>query len=92
MDPNWDRPMPQALHKPFQVLWFETDDLAIIAIAYSLCLMFGGWFWLVLVVAPVVYMKVKKAYPRGFLKHSLYGIGLMNFKFYPSYFHKKFFE
>jgi len=83
---------PQYLSSPFQVLWFETDEL-IIAFAFLIfALIFGYLFWLLLFVGPYLYTRLKKKYPRGFLRHVLYFIGLIRIKGYPSYFEREFIE
>jgi type IV conjugative transfer system protein TraL len=83
---------PQYLSSPFQVLWFETDELVIVVVFLIFALIFGYLFWLLLFVGPYLYTRLKKKYPRGFLRHVLYFIGLIRLKGYPSYFEKEFFE
>jgi type IV conjugative transfer system protein TraL len=83
---------PQYLSSPFQVLWFETDELVIVVVFLIFALIFGYLFWLLLFVGPYLYTRLKKKYPRGFLRHVLYFIGLIRIKGYPSYFEKEFFE
>jgi type IV conjugative transfer system protein TraL len=83
---------PQYLSSPFQVLWFETDELVIVVVFLIFALIFGYLFWLFLFVGPYLYTRLKKKYPRGFLRHVLYFIGLIRIKGYPSYFEKEFFE
>ena len=83
---------PQYLSSPFQILWFETDDLAIIAVFFVLALLLGGLFWVALFVAPYLYSMVKRLYPRGYLRHVLYFVGLINMKPYPNYFDNNFLE
>ncbi len=84
------RRFPRYLSSPIQVLWFESDEIAIIAICYTLGLLFGWVGWCLLVVVPYLYSKLKKNYPRGFLKHSLYFLGLLELKGYPIYHEKRF--
>jgi len=84
--------IPQYLHKQHQVLFFESDELALIMFLFLLALMFGYIFWLLLFVVPIGYFKVKKKFPRGALKHMFYMLGLINFKGTPNYFEKKFYE
>jgi type IV conjugative transfer system protein TraL len=83
---------PQYLSSPFQVLWFETDELIIVFTFLIFALIFGYLFWLLLFLGPYLYTRLKKKYPRGFLRHMLYFIGLIHIKGYPSYFEKEFFE
>lgn len=84
--------IPQYLHKQHQVLFFESDELAFIMLLFLLALMFGYVFWILLFVLPALYMKIKKKYPRGALKHLFYTIGVISFKGAPSYFEKNYHE
>ena len=84
---------PRYLNAPLQFLWFEADDLAMILIAFMIASTYKLWFfWVLLVVAPWQYSRVKKKYPRGFLLHMLYFMGLTQFKGYPSAFENNFIE
>jgi type IV conjugative transfer system protein TraL len=83
---------PRYLSSPLQVLWFESDEIALIAICYTLGLLFGLIGWIMMVVVPYLYSRIKKNYPRGFLKHCLYFIGLLHLKGYPIFFEKEFLE
>ena len=81
---------PQYFASPLQVLWFETDEVATLLIFFIISSLFGGWSWLLLFVGPYLYLRLKKNYPKSFIKHSLYFLGLKTPKNYPSTF-KKFF-
>lgn len=83
---------PQYLTSPFQVLWFETDQLAAILLFLVLGLVFGGFWWIAVFVGPWFYGKMKAKYPRGFLRHLLYFAGITTMKGYPIYFEKEFTE
>jgi energy-coupling factor transporter transmembrane protein EcfT len=84
---------PQYLSSPYQVLWMETDDMAIFFILLLLFLMFPGWFWFIfMIVVTYLYTVTKKKYPRGFLKHVLYFVGLISFSKYPTFFENDFHE
>lgn len=84
--------IPQYLHRPHQILFFDAEDMALIMLLFVLAMMFGYIFWLLLFVVPYIYMKTKKKYPRGTLKHVIYRLGLIHFKGSPSIFEKKFME
>ena len=85
---------PQYLSKPYQVLWFEPDDIAlIIAAAMIFGVRIGGWMgWGLVIATPVLYSRLKRNYPRGFIKHIGYFLGFIPFRGCPSYFQTKFFE
>ena len=86
------RKFPQYLTQPFQVLWFEPDDLAIMTASFIFAQQFGGFFWLTLLIVPWAYSHLKRQYPRGFLRHSLYFIGIAPMKGYPQFFERDFQE
>jgi hypothetical protein len=85
---------PQYLSKPYQVLWFEPDDIALIVVsAVIFGTHIGGWLgWLMVVLVPIGYGRLKRNYPRGFIKHVGYFLGIMSFRGYPTYFQQKFRE
>lgn len=84
---------PQYLSNPIQVLWAEADSFGVFFLCLCLALSFDGWFlWILTIAIPWGYSRVKKNYPRGFLKHSLYYLSVKNFKGYPEYHQKKFRE
>jgi type IV conjugative transfer system protein TraL len=83
---------PQYLASPLQILWFETDEVATLLICFIISSLFGGWSWLLLFLGPYFYLRLKKNYPKSFIKHSLYFLGLKTPKHYPSTFEKSFCE
>ncbi len=76
--------VPQYLHLPLQVLWFDTEELMVIVVLYVFGLVFGGWAWLLLILGPYGYIQVKRNKPRGFLRHQLYSLGFYRLDGYPS--------
>lgn len=83
---------PQYLSKPIQVLWFEIDELVIFLFTLTVALIYGGITWLLFVASQVLYTRTKRKNARGFLKHILYMLGLLDMKNYPEYFEKEFHE
>lgn len=83
---------PQYLSSPLQVLWFETDQIAITMICFVLASVFGGWAWSLVFAGPYVYTKAKRKYPQGFLKHMMYFSGIKMLPYYPGYFEQEFME
>ena len=75
-----------------QVLWFETDEVGIILAFGLIAMVFGGVTWFFLIAGPWLYSRSKKKYPRGFLLHILYFIGVIQLEFYPDYFEDIFLE
>jgi type IV conjugative transfer system protein TraL len=84
--------LPQYLHQPVKILWLDLDEMVLINILFMLAIIFGNIFWLFLIVLPYVVSKTKKNKPRGFLKHYLYKVGVVDLKKAPPYFERKFVE
>ncbi|MDO3380357.1 type IV conjugative transfer system protein TraL [Geoalkalibacter halelectricus] len=86
-----EKRFPFYLSQPYKILWFEPDDMVILVAAFLLGMAFTAWFFLgFFMVWP--YIKIKRHYPRGFLRHALYFLGLIQMKGYPTYFHEDFNE
>lgn len=83
---------PQYLSQPYQVLWFELDDLLMFLMSIIIAQAIGGWAWLGIILVPWGCTKIKRNFPRGFTKHVLYYLGLIKMKNYPEYFVKEFNE
>jgi len=86
------RKFPQYLSKPFQVPWFEVDELVLCLFFLTLALLYGKLMWVVFLVSQYFYTKTKRSQARGFLKHVLYVFGLIKMKNYPDYFQQEFHE
>jgi type IV conjugative transfer system protein TraL len=86
------REVPQYLHQPIKILWFDLDEIVLVNILLMLAMIFGNIFWLLLIVLPYVVSKSKKNKPKGFLRHYLYKIGVVDLKMVPPYFEKRFSE
>ncbi|MEM4619118.1 MAG: type IV conjugative transfer system protein TraL [Desulfurococcaceae archaeon] len=84
--------VPQYLHLPYQVLFFELDDLLLIMLFIFISVYFSFTIGLIILVFLIVYMKMKKRFGRGYLIHLFYAIGVMKFKGYPTYFEKRFYD
>lgn len=83
---------PQYLSQPFQILWFEPDDMAFMAVGFIFAQKFGGVFWFLMFALPWIYGRMKKRYPRGFLRHTLYFTGIAPMRGYPHFFQKHFLD
>ncbi len=80
------------LHRPYQVLFFDSEDLGVIFFFFMLAFLFGKIFWLFLFIFPYLILKKKKRSPRGYIKHLLYLTGLYRFKNCPTVFESRFYE
>jgi type IV conjugative transfer system protein TraL len=85
--------VPQYLSSPMQIMWFESDEFAIMVILFTLAMVFGGWtMWGLFFFGTWGYIKAKNKYPQGFLKHMIYFAGLKEMAYYPGPFEKEFNE
>ncbi|MGC9100088.1 MAG: type IV conjugative transfer system protein TraL [Caldisericum sp.] len=84
--------IPKYLHRPYSVLFLESEDLAILFLFFTLAIIFGGIFWIFLLVVPIIWWRLKTKYSRGLLRQILYVIGIANLKNVPHYFADKFHE
>lgn len=89
---GFSRDFPQYLSAPFQILFWEADDMGVIMIFLAFALSSGGWWWVMLLIGPYIYSSIKKNRPRGYLRHLLYMAGLVELKGYPSYWEQEFRE
>jgi len=89
---SFSQRFPQYLSKPFQILWFEVDELVIFLFSLTLALIYGGVMWIVFLVTQYFYTRTKRQKSRGFLKHILYMLGFLKLKNYPDYFQREFHE
>lgn len=84
--------VPQYMHMPLQILWFDTGEIMVIMVLYVFGLIFGGWAWLSVIIGPYLYIQVKRRKPRGFLRHLLYQLGFYRLDGYPSPHTNEFYE
>ena len=84
--------VPQYLHRPTQLAWFEQDEILAILGGYLTGFFLGGWWYLAIFVVPWVYIRARRRLPRGFLLHLQYMAGLMTFRGYPHHFMRRFEE
>jgi hypothetical protein len=84
---------PEYLHRPFQVLWWEVDELGLYTVALVIGMIFEHILaWIIPIFLVTRYSAYKKRYPRGFIKHFLYFTGLVKLEGYPDYWVEKFNE
>ncbi len=75
--------LPQYLHLPRQLLWFDIIEAGMIIVFYLLGLVFGGVFYILAVAGPVFLIPYKRRRPRGYFSHVLYDLGQVGIKGYP---------
>jgi hypothetical protein len=84
--------VPQYLHKPNQILWWEVDEAIFILIGIVFWMSLGMWFGLAGFVGLYFYSKGKKKYSRGFFRHLPMILGLENMPIFGSIFVRKYYE
>ncbi len=83
---------PRYLHQPYRFLWFEKDEVYIMVGVYILSLAFSLKLLLLIPAAVYLYRREKRKWPRGFLRHAGYRLGVFSFPGYPGGLAEKFFE
>ncbi|WP_257291443.1 type IV conjugative transfer system protein TraL, partial [Endozoicomonas sp. ONNA1] len=75
--------VPQYLHMPMQILWFDTTEWTLILGTYLVVLLFGmfaGGIALLLLLSAIQYKRKRE---RGFFQHILYEYGYSSIEGYP---------
>jgi type IV conjugative transfer system protein TraL len=85
-------PFPRYLSNPLQVLWWDPDEFAAIMIGFLVGVIMGGIGYLAIIIAPILYKKLKANRPRGYPIHLSYALALLHLPGYPLYFEEEFFE
>ena len=80
------------LHKPFRLLWFESDEIFLFFVGIMLGIYVSFWFVPLFFVLALFVRKAKEKQARGFVKHFFYYFGFLRFKGYPTFFESKFQE
>lgn len=82
----------QYLHKPFRLLWLESDEIFLLFIGLLLGIYIYTIIFLIICIFVFFIRKLKNQFPRGFIKHISYFLGLFKFKHYPTFFETEFQE
>lgn len=79
--------VPQYLHRPNKIAMMEMDEFGVLVQGFSLALILKSFFLIIVGIAAFFLYRVAKAkYPRGFLKHIPYIVGLKQFHHFPNVF------
>lgn len=90
---DFSRVFPAHLGAPLQVLFWETDDLLLMMMAFILAMVTDEWYcYASIFFVPMLYGRLKRNRPKGFLRHLLYYSGFLTMKGYPIYFDRDFRE
>ena len=80
------------LYKPYRVLWFETEELALMAIGLLTSISITVFMIFPFLFLVYLVRKCKKKYPRGYLKHLAFHLGYYRFKGAPASYEREFQE
>lgn len=75
--------LPQYLHLPVQLLWFDTHDIVVLMAALFFSLLLESILWIPIMGLAIAIIVIKSKRPRGWILHSIYRIGLARLKGYP---------
>lgn len=84
--------VPQYLHKPPQILWFDAHEILIIAAAYIGSVAFKGYAWVLLFTLAWFAIRYKRRKPRGYILHLFYSAGFFKLNGYPLPTARRFYE
>ncbi|TCK58446.1 type IV conjugative transfer system protein TraL [Seleniivibrio woodruffii] len=85
--------VPQYLHKPNKVMMLDMDEFAVFANAVAMGIILKSLIVFIIgVFLFFAYRKAKNKYPRGFLRHIPYIVGLKQFHNFPNIFIRSFKE
>lgn len=71
------------VQKPALLIFFETQEWAVIAIGYFIGITSGGWWYLAVIVLPAVIIPYARKKPRGFFMHQAVKWGVKDLDGYP---------
>ena len=84
--------VPQYLHRPPQLIWFDVQEVFVLCLAYLGILTLASWTWVFVVAAAWIAIRVKRRKPRGYILHLFYRAGLFRMNHYPLPTAGKFYE
>ena len=87
-----DERLPQYLHKPVQILWFDQQEFILVVATIFVATVVGGLIGWLLVGVLLLFIPWKRTKPRGFIPHLAYRWGMLRFKGYPGPTQSRFFE
>lgn len=75
--------LPQYLHLPVQILWFDTHDIVVLIVGLGFSLLLESILWIPIMATSIAIIVIKSKKPRGWILHSIYRLGLSRLKGYP---------
>lgn len=87
-----DERLPQFLHRPVQILWFDSQEFLVVMATIFVAVVVGGIIGWALIGALLLFIPWKRTKPRGFIPHLAWRWGLARFRNYPGPTQTRFFE
>jgi len=87
-----DERLPQYLHRPVQILWFDSQEFIVVMSVIFVAVIVGGIIGWSLIGALLLFIPWKRTKPRGFIPHLAWRWGLTRFRHYPGPTQTRFFE
>jgi hypothetical protein len=75
--------VPQYLHLPVQILWFDVHDIVVLIVGLGFSLLLESIVWIPIMAGCVAIIVIKSKKHRGWVLHSIYRLGLARLKGYP---------
>ena len=71
---------------------FEAQEWGIVAVFYFLAILGTGWWYLAIVIGPLILIPLSRKIPRGLTQHYLSMTGFQPLKGYPPLYEREFYE
>ena len=78
-----DERLPQFLHKPVQILWFDAQEFIVVVSTIFVAVIAGGYVGWSLLGVLLLFIPWKRTKPRGFMPHLAWRWGLLKLPRYP---------
>lgn len=80
------------LHRPWILVFFEAQEWGIIGFFYFLAILGQKWWYLGVIIGPLIFIPLSRKLPRGASNHYLSMTGLKNLHGYPPLYVREFHE
>jgi len=87
-----DERLPQFLHRPVQILWFDSQEFIMVMSTIFVAVIVGGIIGWAFIGALLLFIPWKRTKPRGFIQHLAWRWGLVRFPHYPGPTQTRYFE
>ena len=87
-----DERLPQFLHKPVQILWFDAQEFILVTSTIFVAVIVDQMIGWALIGALLLFIPWKRTKPRGFIPHLAWRWGLVSLRHYPGPAQPRFYE